>query len=222
MTSETADLRAQRTHGYETERPDVQRHVPVDARSILDLGCSNGALGAALRTRNRATVVGVELLEEYAARARPRLDRVIVADVESFLRDEAPPEAPFDCVVCADVLEHLVDPWDALRRATQLVRPGGTVVVSLPNVGRITALLRVLVGGRWPRDPEGPFDATHLRWFTRADAVELLEQAGVRVECVEPRYWAEGRRLTALRLFDRLGLDRLVAVQYVLSGRRAG
>ena len=212
---------ADRVAGYETDRPDVQAHVPIDASSVLELGCSAGALGAALKGRGVATYVGVELDPEYAELARDRLDRVVVADAEAFLADPvAPPEAPFDCLVAADVLEHLVDPWSALRRATQLVRPGGTVVISVPNVLFAPALLRLVRGRRWPREDEGVFDRTHLRWFSRSDAVELVEQAGLREIFVEPRFFVEGAKLARRRQLARTPLGPFLPAQHIVTGVR--
>ena len=215
-----SDLRERRVWGYETARPDVQAHVPEDARRVLDLGCSSGALGAALKARGDAVVVGVELDPDYADAARRRLDRVVTSDVGTFLRGPAPEEAPFDCLIAADILEHLVDPWAALRDAASLVRPGGTVVVSLPNVLHWGGLLRLARGRRWPRDDSGPFDRTHLRWFARTDVVELLEQAGVDVVRVEPRYWTEGWRLKTYHALARTPLKDFLPVQHVASGVR--
>jgi SAM-dependent methyltransferase len=204
--------------GYETARPDVQAHVPGRALRILDIGCATGALGAALKHRQGAVVVGVEVDPESAAVAAGRLDRVIESDLELFVRQPPPEEAPFDCLIAADVLEHLVDPWTALRRATELLDPGATVVVSLPNVVHWGGLLRLVGTGHWPRDDAGPFDRTHLRWFTRDDAVDLMRQAGVEPAVVEPRYWTTGWRLRFCRLAERTPLSRYMAVQYVLSG----
>jgi predicted TPR repeat methyltransferase len=62
-----------------------------------------------------AYVAGVEISPEYAASARERLDEVTTADLELFL--SSPHDATFDCVVAADVLEHLVDPWEASSTA---------------------------------------------------------------------------------------------------------
>ena len=197
--------------------------MPRDARRILELGCSSGALGAALKLRQEAIVVGVEPCPEAAAEAASRLDRVFALDAEAFLRDAPASEAPFDCLVAADVLEHLVDPWSVLARAVDLLSPGATVVVSLPNVAYWRGLLRLVRSGRWPRDPEGVFDRTHLRWFTHDDALDLLRQAGLRVVDVEPRYWASGAALLWRRALARTRLHRFLAPQYVITAvKRTG
>jgi SAM-dependent methyltransferase len=180
--------------GYETDRPDVQAHVPVAARSILDAA--------------------------RAQTAAQRLDRVIVGDAEAFIAAPPPPEAPFDCLIAADVLEHLVDPWTTLTRAVALVRPGGTVVVSVPNVLFFGGLLRVVRERRWPRDPEGVFDRTHLRWFSRSDAEELVRGAGLHGIQVEPRYFVEGRALRRRRQLARTPLAPFLPVQHIVTGIR--
>jgi SAM-dependent methyltransferase len=214
---------AERASGYETERPDVQAHVPLDASSILELGCSNGALGAALKDRaspQPLTVVGIELDPAYAATASERLDRVVVADAEAFLSGPAPPEAPFDCAIAADVLEHLVDPWTALARVVELVRPGGKVIVSVPNVLFVGALLRLVRERRWPRDDQGIFDRTHLRWFSRDDAEDLLRSAGLRDIATEPRYWVEGDQLRRRQTLARTPLGPFLPLQHIVTGIR--
>jgi 2-polyprenyl-3-methyl-5-hydroxy-6-metoxy-1,4-benzoquinol methylase len=211
------DLRARRQQGYETARPDVQALVPSTARRILELGCSTGALGAALKARNDAFVFGVEIDEEYASRARLCLDEVVVADAGTFLRLRRQEQVPpFDCLIGADVFEHLADPWRALEDARELLEPGATVVISLPNVLHWPGLWRLVVGGRWPLDDAGVFDRTHLRWFTMRDAIALVEGAGLRLEQVSPNYPGRGWRLALTRLLGRTPLRRFLAVQWIV------
>jgi methionine biosynthesis protein MetW len=215
-----AALRGARFNAYETARPDVQALVPRTARRILDLGCAAGDLGAALKRRQGAEVVGIELDEGYAADAGKRLDRVLQGDIAAVLKASGPELGTFDCVIAADVLEHLLDPWSVLRDAAAMLEPGGTAVVSLPNVQYALVFWRLSRQGRWPRDPAGLFDATHLRWFTLLDARDLLDQAGLDVVAVDPRYWFTGwQRRFALAL-RRTPLAPFLAGQYVLVGRR--
>jgi predicted RNA methylase len=105
-----ADQRALRADAYESVRDEIVELVPERARRVLDLGCSNGWLAAALKERGPVEVVGIEREPAYAAVARERCDRVVVGDVQDVPSDLG----RFDCLVAADVLEHLVDPWSAL------------------------------------------------------------------------------------------------------------
>jgi len=214
--------RDQRSRGYETSRPDVQALVPLTSRRILELGCSNGSLGAAIKTRQQALVVGVEINQEYAEIAARRLDRVIVSDVEAFAMAEPPPEAPFDCLIAADVLEHLVNPWGALTRCVAFLSPGAEVVISLPNIVYIRAIFRLLQTRTWPLDPQGIFDATHLRWFTRSDALEMLRGAGLQPKLIHPNFFTEGWKLQVVRILARTPLREYVTAQYVISATLPG
>src|SRR3954470_15653219 len=179
-----AGEREARAAAYERARPEVLEHVPLSARRVLDLGCATGATGRALKARQPAHVTGIEIEPEYAKEAEGNLDRVIVGDVAD------PPRilGTYDALIAADVLEHLVDPWTALRHYTALLEPGATAVVSLPNVAHWSTYA-YLLRGTWPRKAEGIFDATHLRWFTLKDARELLEQAGLKPQRVVRRRW---------------------------------
>jgi methionine biosynthesis protein MetW len=209
-----ADQRAARAAAYESVRPEIVALVPPGARRVLDLGCASGALGAALKGRGEVEMVGVERDPAYAAEARERYDRVVEADVESVPGDLG----RFDCLVAADVLEHLVDPWTALRAYARMLDPGCRAVVSLPNVAHWSTFAR-LAAGSWPRLPEGIHDATHLRWFTLRDAVALCEGAGLRVEHVERRPWVLWRGTRLDRHAGPLARLGAFTFQHVLAAR---
>ena len=209
--------RAARAAAYERARPEVLAHVPRGAARVLDLGCASGTTGAALKQRQDVEVVGVEREPAYARGAERRLDRVVTADVEAL---DPSTLGEFDALIAADVLEHLVDPWTALRRYAALLHPGGTAVVSLPNVGHWSTYA-YLLRGTWPRKPEGIFDATHLRWFTLEDARDLLAQAGLAPHTVVRRGWIAWRGSCADVLAPPLlkvpGIRTLVTFQHVIA-----
>lgn len=214
-------IRARRSLGYESARPDLMALIPKSARNILEFGCSSGELGAAIKARQPARIHGVELSVAYAAQARTRLDWVDESSVESFLASGFPDDAPFDCLIVADILEHLVDPWTAMSQAVQLLSPGATVVMSLPNVLWGPGLLRVVRTGRWPRDPSGVFDGTHLRWFGLEDALDLLRQSGLEPRTVVPSFWKSGiRHFVKSKILWHSPLRRFQAAQYLIAAER--
>lgn len=168
----------------DAENPVVLDHVlaclPPGGR-ILDVGCGSGSLLAHLAGR-AGYRAGIELSAGAAKAAAEVADEVLNLAVTGPL-----PLAPasFDVVVCADVLEHLADPAAALSSAAALCRPGGAVVISVPNVAYWQARLRLLLGV-WRYEPTGLFDDGHLRFLTRATLIELVEAAGLQVERCEP------------------------------------
>jgi 2-polyprenyl-3-methyl-5-hydroxy-6-metoxy-1,4-benzoquinol methylase len=209
--------RAARAAAYESVRPEIVALVPATARRVLDLGCAAGALAVALKARDPAVeVVGVEREPAYAAEAREHCDRVILADVEAADPREL---GRFDCLVAADVLEHLVDPWAALTRYAGQLEPGGRAIVSVPNVAHWSTFA-ALARGRWPRKAQGIHDATHLRWFTRRDAIELCEGAGLAVESVERRPWVLWRGTRLDRHAGPLARLSAFTFQHVLAARK--
>ena len=115
-----------------------------------------------------------------AAIARKRLDVVVEGNVEAmdlpFKLNE------FDLILCLDVLEHLVDPWAVVKRLTTLLKPGGSLIASIPNIKHHSVILPLLFCGRWDYVPAGVLDKTHLRYFTKKTAIELIESSGLRVD----------------------------------------
>lgn len=167
---------------YSHPRPEVCALVPAAVRFVVDVGCGAGGVGAALKLeRPGVEVRGMELDPEAAARARLVLDDVATARGEA----EIPASWPVpDCVIFADVLEHMVDPWGALRAWRSRVRDDGCIVVSLPNVA-CSQILLGLLRGRWDYEDEGILDRTHLRFFTRRTALEMVRGAGFEVEVMD-------------------------------------
>jgi 2-polyprenyl-3-methyl-5-hydroxy-6-metoxy-1,4-benzoquinol methylase len=145
-------------------------------RKALDVGAADGFLAERL-TAQGWSVTALERDPELAARARGRCKEVVVADLES-----APPllPGPFDAIVYGDVLEHLSDPRAALVALDQTLAPGGTVIVSVPNIAHLWVRLSLLAG-RFDYADRGILDRGHLRFFTRRTFREFLRSAGLTV-----------------------------------------
>lgn len=189
---------------YGHPRREMQPFVPRDARVLLDVGCGAGAFGAELKkTRPELEVWGIEYDPRAAGRAAEVLDRVLTGDAVAVAR-ELPP-GRFDCVTLNDVLEHLVDPAALLAAVRPLLAPQGRVVVSLPNVRYFHNVVDLALRGRWEYTDEGICDRTHLRFFTRASMIALLEDRGFRVETIRG---INPTGAASFRLFNLLTLGR--------------
>jgi 2-polyprenyl-3-methyl-5-hydroxy-6-metoxy-1,4-benzoquinol methylase len=124
-------------------------------------------------------VTGIEPFASAARVASSRLDRLLEADVNDGI--VALEGQRFDCIVCNDVLEHLADPWDTLKRLRPLMAPGGTLVASLPNMRFMPVLKDLVLKGEWRYVEQGVMDRTHLRFFTRKNMQTLFEESGYQL-----------------------------------------
>ena len=217
----TTDGRAPRLfrRGYFLDRkPELLKLIDPRGLRILDAGCAGGGNGALMKAAGAREVVGIELSPAAAERAAARLDLVLVDDLATIDLEPLARE-PFDALLLIDVLEHLVDPDATLVRLLSVVRSGGLVVASIPNVAHVWVIANLLAG-RWPQKDSGIFDRTHLRFFARRDMIRLLERAGLDVVEVRP-YFTRYRLLRGLSLLLSLYVFRsYFARQFLLVGRR--
>jgi len=192
----------------------------LPAGRVLDLGCSGGLLAARARAAGHE-VTGVDYAEIPGV--RERTDHFIQASLE----DGIPAGAGdgFDVVIAADVIEHLSQPGQLLREARRVLRPGGQVLVSVPNFAHWYPRLRV-AAGLFGYDRRGILDETHLRFFTRATLRRLVRASGFDILAEHATglplgtlSGADGSRLRLARALDHSlvrARPTLFAYQYIL------
>lgn len=203
---------------YSSDRSDVADLVPEECLRVLDVGCGFGGLGRSLRSRGVERVFGIEINPDAISQLEGAYAGYWFGDVEQITLP-SDIEA-FDCIVFADVLEHLRDPWGTLERYLQWLKPGGYVVASIPNVRNIALLYNLVVRGRWRYEDSGLLDRTHLRFFTRREILDLFIGAGLEIELVRENRenMSLARRILAapiLALIPDLGV-----CQYLIRARR--
>ena len=178
---------------YQNPREDLLALVEGSGLAILDIGCGAGAMGKRLLDLGKARwVSGVEFVPSQAELARRVLNEVITGDLTQLEFSWSP--GFFDRIIAGDVLEHLVDPWNVLRRLKPLLRPGGFLIVSLPNVRHWWVLRDLILRGEWRYREAGVLDETHLRFFTQRSALRMLEETGFKIKSVRPYFWGPKTR----------------------------
>lgn len=203
---------------YGKARTEIASLLPVSSEKVLEIGSGTGATLAWLRDRwPTAHFTGIDCLEAARKPLSEAADVSIIADL-----DKAIPELDqYDLILALDVLEHLVDPWAVLRHLGEHLTPEGTIIVSVPNVSRLSVSLPLLLGNRFRYTADGILDRTHLRFFTPETAAELITGAGLAIE---------DARLTGLdrakpKLLNKISfglLRRHLAIQTVMRARKTG
>jgi len=150
--------------------------VPPATR-VLEFGCATGYMSEVLKDRLGCTVVGIEIDHGAAALAEQHAERVIVGDAEKIDYAAELAGEEFDVLLFADVLEHLKQPADVLRRVRPFIGENGVVIASIPNIAHASVRL-ALLGGEFRYREWGLLDDTHLRFFTRASIQDLFEETG--------------------------------------------
>jgi len=199
-------------------RQETALELVEPGESLLDVGCGRGAVAAILATRFRS-VHGIDSDEEALADAQSRGVVTHRLDLDS---EPLPFDAgSFDAALCLEVIEHVLDPPQLIREVARVLRPGGHVYVSTPNI-RFLGYLRTLVfGGRFPDTSADPaaFRGGHVHFFTFRDVEDLLAAEGF--EAVRHHGLSAGRARVAGRLLPG-GLSReLLSVGAFSVARRA-
>jgi ubiquinone/menaquinone biosynthesis C-methylase UbiE/uncharacterized protein YbaR (Trm112 family) len=184
---------------YDRDRAVFLDWVGGRHERILDVGCGSGSNARWYRQHGAHELVGIEIDPPSADKAVTLFDRIICAPVETAMAEL---DGPFDLIVCADVLEHLVDPWTVVTDLRRLSHSATVLAVSMPNIRFLGAIARIAVGPGFRYEDEGIFDVTHVRFFTGHDLDGLLRRGGWRPERRGSHLF--GRLRAARRMMGRM------------------
>ena len=191
------------------------REVPPDSRRIVEVGCARGRLGMELKAQvPDRYVIGIEQNAEAATFAQDRLDEVHLCDLETDFPDIQP--GTIDVVIFGDVLEHLYDPEEVLRKARTLLAHTGSVLVCVPNFTHFS-ILKTILRADPMYQPAGLLDATHIRFFSHATFIKMLLDVGLLPELVHVIGSGGTEHLipAATPLLEYFGVDPGRALRYL-------
>ena len=198
------------------KRDEFLELVPPNTKTLLDVGCGAGGLSAGLKEKG-IKVIGLEKIEKLCSIAKEKLDEVIAGDIESTRLNY--PEGYFDCIMYADVLEHLVDPLSVLQKHRVYLQKDGFVITSIPNARYYKIILRLILGGTWDYSDAGILDRTHIRLFGLINIIELFEKAGYEIVEIKRNIIASrGFRMLNILFFNTL--KNFLTYQYYIKAKK--
>jgi 2-polyprenyl-3-methyl-5-hydroxy-6-metoxy-1,4-benzoquinol methylase len=203
-------------YSEEDERPELLPFVPASASRVLDVGCGLGGFSRMIKAQlPHLSIWGIEPHHTAADHAADYLDTVI----NGRFPDNMPSDAGhFDTIFFNDVLEHMVDPWTALRRAQSFLTPDGIVVASIPNIRHFTVLDSIIRRADFSYADNGILDRTHLRFFTKTTMIDLFTSTGFEVMNCAPIDVSTSLKAQLMTLLPWMSVD-ILALQYVITAK---
>jgi methionine biosynthesis protein MetW len=181
------------------------RPLPLAESDVIDYGCGDGRRIGTWLSHAARSYVGVDVSEPAVEMAR---EQGLKAQVIAAERPLPFADGSFDLAVSSEVLEHLFEPQLALAELFRVLRPGGIVFVTVPNVAYWRRRLDLVLLGRWnpigdALSVQAPWRDPHIRFFTTAALERLLTGAGFGEVVVSGHGGALLRDLPGLRKLRR-------------------
>jgi SAM-dependent methyltransferase len=203
------------------QREEILPFIPGSCGRLLDIGCGEGAFGALFKKERGGEAWGIEPHAPSAEVAATRLDKVFASSLSECANL---PQRYFDAICFNDSLEHFAEPEPALDSCKNLLRSGGIVVASIPNVRYLENVAHLLIELDWRYENSGIRDRTHLRFFTKKSMERMFRESGydiLSIQGINSHYWS-GKKIWLLRTFLGPWVEDMRYLQYVVVAQPNG
>ncbi len=164
---------------YANARTEMLQFIPEKAQKILEVGCGEGKFSTILTEQGKETWA-IEPDKASADIAAKTLNKVLYGTIDEKLSEI--PDNSFDVIVMNDVIEHLTEPWDDIKKLKSKLKDDGVFISSIPNVRYAKNLFHVLFKRDWKYSDDRILDITHYRFFTKKSIRRLWEENGYSVQ----------------------------------------
>ncbi len=167
-----------------TREEVVAASVPSGIGTLLDLGCGEGELFSLTHDKLQQ-FIGLDVLPARLKRAQKNADRVAEKKAR-FLEHDLDEKLPVktsscDVVTCVSVLEYVLDPVALIDEMVRVLKPGGTLILEVPNLAYVLERVRLLSGQLVGVAHAPGWQGGRLHHFTRSSLVKTIESKGLRV-----------------------------------------
>ncbi len=158
------------------------RFIPKGSKKILEIGCAQGNFSVQL-IKDGIETWGIEPDKKSAKIAKEKLYKVFYGVLDEKISEL--PDNYFDVIIMNDVLEHLLEPWDDLKKLKRKLNDDGVFVSSIPNVRYAKNIFNTLFKKDWKYTDDRILDRTHFRFFTKKSVRRLFEDNGYSVVSIK-------------------------------------
>ena len=199
--------------------------LPPRAKRVLEIGAGGGDTLLYIKEKGLANeVVGVDICRiDESNQTNPLIDTFIIGDIER--EDLNLPAGYFDAVILGDVIEHMADPWAALKKIALLLAPDATIILSTPNFRNLYNFHKIYVQGDFRYDPAGGLlDKTHLRFFCKKNIIDLLHTPEITFDSIRAIHdFPQHKFRPIVNIVNRLtfrAFEEFLVSQYIVVGKR--
>lgn len=201
---------------FSNVRLDLLELIPKDYRNgnLLEIGAGSGAtLMFAKQNHYASKVTGIDIQSiNHSYQSHSEIDQFVIGNIEQ--DDLFFTQQPYDVIICGDVLEHLVNPWQTIRKLKSYLSKDGIIIASVPNFREIGTLTKICLTGDFSYQDSGVLDRTHLRFFCKKNIKELFVHNNFQILSIQDSLkYNKGKRLLLNNL--TLGIfEEFLTVQY--------
>jgi 2-polyprenyl-3-methyl-5-hydroxy-6-metoxy-1,4-benzoquinol methylase len=218
----TIHYRTKEEQYFTNIRMDIISLIPKKSnQKILEVGAGSGNTLLYIKQNGLASeVMGVELIHiPGSTQGHELIDKFQIANIEQ--EEINASKQYFDVIICADVLEHLVDPWSTVKKISSHLKKEGILIVSMPNLREWKTLSKLVFRGDFSYNPEGGImDKTHLRFFCKKNIIHLLTNSELKPIYIRPNFMLEflkqGKKRRLINKFTFGLFENFLAVQYLV------
>ncbi|MBM3255081.1 MAG: class I SAM-dependent methyltransferase [Candidatus Omnitrophica bacterium] len=199
--------------GDSAKRIQILLNLIGKNKKVLDLGCGDGLIAGQI-LKNGNEVAGVEVSEFAIKKAREKGIKVYDYDLNSDWGNSI--KEKFDLVLCGEIIEHIFDTDKLLHNIYSVLKEGGLLVLSTPNLAALGRRVFLLFGiNPLTEVTARRYDSGHIRYFTLASLKKLLKENGFIVTKFKSDYvsfYTKGRLRCGILadLFPAIGNSLIV------------
>lgn len=220
MTNEIYKTKTERY--FSNARVDLLNLIPEDKKmgSILEIGAGSGdTLLYAKKNGFADKIYGIELCKiDNSHQNSSEFEQFIIGNIEEL--EFSFEEEIFDVIICGDVLEHLINPYEIVLKLKKYMKKDALFIASIPNIRYWRVLKEIVFDGDFKYVEAGILDKTHLRFFCKKNMKELFKKSGLDIQDIVSNIYLGGGKTEFFNKITFKTFEEFLTTQYHIVSKK--